>query len=62
MQASMPLMRRGGVDLKIIQDGLNGFLAATEDKWVEKLGWLLSDPRLREKLGQAGRETILDRY
>lgn len=46
----------------IIEDGVNGFLATTEEEWVEKLGWLLSDPQLREKLGEAGRRTIEDRY
>lgn len=51
-----------GVNQDIIQDGVNGFLAATEEEWVEKLKWLLSDPRLREKLGRAGRETIVERY
>lgn len=51
-----------GVNREIIEDGVNGFLAATEAEWVEKLGWLLSDPRLREKLGQAGRRTVEERY
>ena len=51
-----------GVNREIIQDGVNGFLAATEDEWVEKLGWLLSDRRLREKLGQAGRRTVEEHY
>lgn len=51
-----------GVNWEIIQDGVNGFLAATETEWEKKLGWLLSDPALREKIGQAGRETVLERY
>ncbi|MBI4380452.1 MAG: glycosyltransferase family 4 protein [candidate division NC10 bacterium] len=51
-----------GVNREIIQDGVNGFLAATEEDWMEKLGWLLSDSSLREKLGRAGRETIVERY
>lgn len=51
-----------GVNREIIQDGVNGFLAATEEEWVEKLGWLLSDPSLREKLGRAERETIVEQY
>lgn len=46
----------------IIEDGVNGFLAATEHEWAEKLGWLLTDPKLREKLGEAGRRTIEERY
>jgi glycosyltransferase involved in cell wall biosynthesis len=51
-----------GVNRDIIEDGVNGFLASTDVEWEEKLGWLLSDPRLREKLGQAGRRTVEERY
>lgn len=51
-----------GVNCEVIQDGVNGFLAASDEEWVEKLGWLLSDPLLREKLGRAGRETVVEQY
>ena len=51
-----------GVNREIIQDGVNGFLAATPEEWTEKLGWLLADGSLREKLGRAGRETVVERY
>lgn len=51
-----------GVNREIIQDGVNGFLAATDEEWVEKLGYLLSDARLRERLGNAGRVTVEERY
>lgn len=51
-----------GVNRDIIQDGVNGFLAATPEEWTEKLGWLLADESLREKLGRAGRETVIERY
>jgi glycosyltransferase involved in cell wall biosynthesis len=51
-----------GANRDVIQDGVNGFLAASEAEWVEKLGWLIADGALREKLGQAGRRTVEDRY
>ena len=51
-----------GANFDIIEDGVNGFLAATPGEWREKLGWLLADAPLRRKLGRAGRETILARY
>jgi glycosyltransferase involved in cell wall biosynthesis len=51
-----------GVNRVIVQDGINGFLASSHREWVEKLGWLLSDAALREKLGRSGRETIVERY
>lgn len=51
-----------GVNREIIEDGVNGFLAATETEWVDKLGWLLADPQLREKFGREGRRTVEERY
>jgi glycosyltransferase involved in cell wall biosynthesis len=51
-----------GVNREIIQDGVNGFLASTEDEWVEKLGRLLTSRELRCRFGEAGRRTIEARY
>ncbi len=51
-----------GVNREIIEDGVNGLLASTEDEWVEKIGRLLSDPDLRRRLAAAGRRTIEERY
>lgn len=51
-----------GVNSEIIQDSVNGFLAATEDEWVAKLTQLLHDKTLRARLGQAGRETVETKY
>jgi glycosyltransferase involved in cell wall biosynthesis len=51
-----------GVNREIIEDGVNGFLAATRDEWISKLGRLLSDAPLRARIAAAGRRTIEDRY
>ena len=51
-----------GVNREIIQDGVNGLLASTEEDWVERLGRLLSDEGLRARLGQAGRATVERSY
>jgi glycosyltransferase involved in cell wall biosynthesis len=51
-----------GVNREIVEDGVNGFLASTEDEWVEKLGRLLADPQLRRRFGEAGRRTIEENY
>jgi glycosyltransferase involved in cell wall biosynthesis len=51
-----------GVNRDLIQDGVNGFLAATEDEWVEKLGRLLVDRPMRERFAAAGRQTIEAQY
>jgi glycosyltransferase involved in cell wall biosynthesis len=51
-----------GVNTDIIQDGQNGFIAATEDEWVEKLTRLLRSAELRQRLGHAGRVTVEEKY
>jgi glycosyltransferase involved in cell wall biosynthesis len=51
-----------GVNREIIEDGVNGFLASTEDEWVDKLGRLLAGRELRRRFGEAGRRTIEARY
>jgi len=47
-----------GVNNEIVKDGVNGFLAATDDEWLEKLSFLARDEELRRRLGQMGRETV----
>jgi glycosyltransferase involved in cell wall biosynthesis len=51
-----------GVNVAIIRDGENGFLASSTDEWVAKLSQLIESPGLRARLGQAGRQTVLDGY
>lgn len=56
------IMSPVGVNTEIIEDGVNGFLAKTEDEWVEKISRLIEDAELRLRIGKAGRQTVLDRY
>jgi glycosyltransferase involved in cell wall biosynthesis len=51
-----------GVNRDLIQDGQNGFLAASEDEWVDKLSRLLADAGLRRRFAAAGRRTIEAHY
>ena len=51
-----------GVNTDIIQDDQNGFIASTEDEWIEKLTRLLRSRELRQRLGQAGRATVEQKY
>ena len=51
-----------GVNTEIIHDGKNGFIANSEDEWVEKLSRLLQSADLRNQLGHAGRTTVEARY
>ena len=46
----------------VIQDGVNGYLASSEEEWVEKLEKLLRDPSLRARLGHAAQERVQEEY
>lgn len=56
------IMSPVGVNKDIIQDGENGFLAATQEEWVNKLSLLIEDAILRKKIGEAGYKTVKDSY
>lgn len=56
------IMSPVGVNVDIIQDGENGFLASSEAEWLDKLSLLIEDKTLRTRLGIAGRKTIEDKY
>jgi len=45
-----------------IQDGEDGFVAATDAEWEEKLGRLIADRNLRSRIGEQARKTALSRY
>ena len=51
-----------GVNTEIVEHGVNGFLAASEEAWIQSLGRLLEDRGLRQKLGAAARQTVLEKY
>jgi glycosyltransferase involved in cell wall biosynthesis len=51
-----------GINREIIQDGVNGFLAADAGEWHQKLAVLLTDADLRVRIGEAARRTIQERY
>jgi len=56
------LMSPVGANLEIIQDGVNGYLPASENEWVERLSMLVEDKALRERIGNAGRQTVINKY
>jgi len=56
------IMSPVGVNSEIIQNGVNGFLAATHEEWIEKLSLLIENPELRIKLGKEGRKTVVEKY
>ncbi len=63
MACGVPIVAAAvGANQEIIQDGVNGYLASTEEDWVQKLQQLLSTSLLRAQFGVAGQETIEARY
>lgn len=51
-----------GVNLDIIEDGINGFLAESKDAWVKKISILIGESELRKKMGAKGREKVETKY
>lgn len=51
-----------GVNTDIIEHGANGFLASTDSEWVDCLSQLIESVELRQRLGEAARKTIDERY
>ncbi len=47
-----------GVNTEIVEHGVNGFLADTEEEWRKALETLIGDPELRERMGRAGRRKV----
>lgn len=56
------IMSDVGVNSDIIEHGKNGFLAQTEQQWIDYLSLLIENSDLRHKIGQAGRETVVKNY
>ena len=47
-----------GMNARLVRDGENGFLASSEEEWVEKLRILFKSADLRRRIGQSGRQTV----
>lgn len=51
-----------GINGEIINDGVNGFLADSDEEWIDKLSQLIENETLRHRLGFMGRKTVEERY
>ena len=51
-----------GINCDIIKHGVNGFLANTDEEWEARLGELIADKSLREKMGAESRKTVAEKY
>jgi glycosyltransferase involved in cell wall biosynthesis len=53
---------RVGTAASLVREGENGLLAGSPDEWRDRLASLIVDRRLRERLADAGRETVAASY
>jgi glycosyltransferase involved in cell wall biosynthesis len=51
-----------GVNTEIIEHGVTGFLAETDQDWFESIDGLIADKVLMQQIGQAGREKVVNKY
>jgi glycosyltransferase involved in cell wall biosynthesis len=51
-----------GVNSEIIDNGVNGFLAASDDEWFTRLSELVEAAERRKAFGSAARDTVVSRY
>lgn len=51
-----------GMNVDVVQHGINGFLADTEEQWFDALSCLLEDARRRQEMGVNGRSRVEERY
>ncbi len=53
---------RVGANTSIIDHEVNGFLASTDEEWLQYLALLAENKSLREKIGKNGREKVVNQY
>lgn len=51
-----------GVNAKIVDEGVNGFICHSQQDWHDKIEMLLMNPVLRKSLGKKAREKIVKNY
>ena len=51
-----------GMNFKVIEDGVSGFLVKNDREWITTITRLIDDPALRARVGEASRSRVLNRY
>jgi glycosyltransferase involved in cell wall biosynthesis len=56
------IMSPVGVNSQIIQSGVNGYLATTDEDYVTAISTLIDNEILRKKIGAEGRRTVVEKF
>jgi glycosyltransferase involved in cell wall biosynthesis len=51
-----------GTNFRIMEDGVQGYLAKDDEEWVSRLIQLIDDVSLRKKMGLAGRKRVVEMF
>lgn len=51
-----------GTNFRIMENGVQGFMALTDEEWIESIIKLIDDELLRKKMGQAGRKKVESQF
>lgn len=63
MACGLPVVASSvGVNTQIVEPGVNGFLANSDEDWVLALEQLLTQAQLRQRMGRAGRAKVEAQY
>ena len=63
MASSIPVIASPNqANMEIISSGIDGYFASTREEWHLRLQTLISNPALRQKMGENGRATVEKRY
>lgn len=54
--------QRYGENVEVIEDGVNGMLASTDQEWHDKLAWLIRNPEERRRIAARGLATARERF
>jgi glycosyltransferase involved in cell wall biosynthesis len=63
MACGLPVVAsRVGANIRIVKDGVNGYLASTDTHWEQALRALQENPELRQAMGSQGRRDVEAHY
>ena len=51
-----------GINKGIVENGVHGFWANTQEEWIEKLEILINDHDRRKRMGMEGRKRVIEHY